>query len=140
MKRIGLVKKKVLVRGAFIEYQRALGAQIVIKVPLTREGLVACQELRRQDIAVNVTLCFSVVQALLAAKAGATYISPFVGRLDDAGVSGEQLIRDIVDLYELHGFETQVLAASLRHPAHVKDVALAGAHVATLPPAVFLSI
>lgn len=119
---------------------KVIGPQIVIKVPLTKEGLMACQQLRSQGIAVNVTLCFSVVQALLAAKAGATYISPFVGRLDDAGFSGAQLIQDIVELYELHGFDTQVLAASLRHSAHVKEVSLAGAHVATMPPAVFYQL
>lgn len=107
---------------------------VIIKVPLTREGLIVCKHLTDEGIGVNVTLCFSANQALLAAKAGATYISPFVGRLDDIGQDGMALIQDIVEIYanypDLH---TQVLVASIRHPEHVRQAALLGAHVATIP-------
>ncbi|HUP91888.1 MAG TPA: fructose-6-phosphate aldolase [Solimonas sp.] len=113
---------------------------IVVKCPLTPEGLVATKALSGKGHKVNVTLCFSPVQALLAAKAGATYISPFVGRLDDVGHDGMQLVRDILAIYRNYAFETQVLAASLRHPLHVLDAAKAGAHVGTLPFAVFLQL
>lgn len=114
-----------------------ISEHIVIKVPLTPEGLRACKELSHQGIRVNVTLCFSATQALLAAKAGATYISPFIGRLDDQGQEGMQLIEDIVEIYGNYGFQTQVLAASIRHPEHVLRSALAGADVATVPYKVF---
>jgi transaldolase len=110
---------------------------IVIKAPLTREGLKATKALSSQGYKVNVTLCFSAVQALLAAKAGATYVSPFVGRIDDSGHDGLQLIRDICVIYQNYDFATQVLAASLRHPIHVLEAAKAGAHVGTLPYKVF---
>lgn len=110
---------------------------VVIKVPLTKDGLRTCLTLSQDGIPVNVTLCFSTNQALLAAKAGASYISPFIGRLDDIGEKGVELIQDIVRLYLTHGFETEVLAASIRHPDHVRQVALAGAHVATMPFKVF---
>lgn len=106
---------------------------VVIKVPLTLDGLKACRTFRAQGTKVNVTLCFSPAQALLAAKAGATYISPFIGRLDDVATDGMQLIRDIVQIYGNYGFETEVLAASIRHPMHIVDCALAGADVATIP-------
>jgi len=106
---------------------------VVVKVPLTRDGIRACSLLSREGTRVNVTLCFSAGQALLAAKAGAYFISPFVGRLDDIGASGIDLIRDIVQIYRNFGFNTQVLAASLRNSAHVIDCAKAGAHVGTLP-------
>lgn len=106
---------------------------IVVKAPLTQEGLIATKALSSEGIKVNVTLCFSAMQALLAAKAGATYISPFVGRLDDTAHDGMTLIEDILQIYRNYGFETQVLAASLRHPLHVYQAALAGAHVGTLP-------
>ena len=106
---------------------------IVIKVPLTKVGLQACKKLRGDDIRVNVTLCFSPSQALVAAKAGATYISPFVGRLDDISHDGMELIRQIRVIYDNYGFETQILAASIRHPVHVVESALAGADVATMP-------
>jgi transaldolase len=106
---------------------------IVIKVPLTKEGLQACKTFRSEDIKVNVTLCFSPSQALLAAKADATYISPFVGRLDDISHEGMDLIRQIRAIYDNYGYETQILAASIRHPVHVVDSALAGADVATMP-------
>lgn len=105
----------------------------VIKVPLTMDGLKACRTLRSENIKVNVTLCFSASQALLAAKAGASYISPFIGRLDDISTDGMQVIRDIVQIYDNYGFATEVLAASIRHPMHIVDCALAGADVATIP-------
>jgi transaldolase len=106
---------------------------VVIKCPLTLEGLKATRTFRAEGTKVNVTLCFSAAQALLAAKAGASYISPFIGRLDDIGQDGMQLIRDIVQIYDNYGFETEVLAASIRHPMHIVDCALAGADVATIP-------
>jgi transaldolase len=106
---------------------------IVIKVPLTKEGLQACKALRGEDIRVNVTLCFSPSQALLAAKAGATYVSPFVGRLDDISYDGMELIRQIRMIYDNYGFETEILVASIRHPQHVVEAALAGADVSTIP-------
>jgi transaldolase len=106
---------------------------VVVKVPLTRDGICACSTLHKEGIRVNVTLCFSAGQALLAAKAGATYISPFVGRVDDIGWNGLDLIRDIVHIYKNYGFPTQVLAASLRTPTHVIEAAKAGAHVGTIP-------
>ncbi len=106
---------------------------VVIKVPLTLDGLKACRTFRAEGTKVNVTLCFSAAQALLAAKAGASYISPFIGRLDDVATDGMQLIRDIVQIYGNYGFETEVLAASIRHPMHIVDCALSGADVATIP-------
>lgn len=106
---------------------------IVIKVPLTIEGLQCCKIFRSEDIRVNVTLCFSAAQALLAAKAGATYISPFIGRLDDISMDGMELIRQMRVIYDNYGYETQILAASIRSPMHVVDSALAGADVATIP-------
>jgi transaldolase len=110
-----------------------IAPNIVIKVPLTLEGLKACRQFREEGTKVNVTLCFSAAQALLAAKAGASYISPFIGRLDDVATDGMDLIRDIVQIYDNYGFATEVLAASIRHPMHVVDCALAGADVATIP-------
>lgn len=109
---------------------------IVVKVPLIAEGLKAVRRLRDKDIKVNVTLCFSPNQALLAAKAGATYISPFIGRIDDTSGEGIELIEQIITVYRNYDFETQVLAASIRHPVHVLQCALLGADVATLPLAV----
>ena len=106
---------------------------IVVKVPLTRDGIRACSIFSQEGIRVNVTLCFSAGQALLAAKAGAYFVSPFVGRLDDIGASGMDLIRDIVQIYKNYSFNTQVLAASLRNTNHVIDAAKAGAHIGTLP-------
>src|SRR5437868_9850289 len=110
-----------------------VASNVVIKVPLTLDGLKACRTFRGEGTKVNVTLCFSAAQALLAAKAGASYISPFIGRLDDVATDGMVLIRDIIQIYDNYGFETEVLAASIRHPMHIVDCALAGAHVATLP-------
>ena len=105
----------------------------VVKVPLTKDGLKAVRHLSAKGIKLNQTLCFSAPQALLSAKAGATYISPFLGRLDDIGAVGMDLIRDICHIYRNYGFTTQVLAASIRSPLHVLDAAKAGAHVATMP-------
>ena len=107
---------------------------VCIKLPLTMDGLKACKELTSAGHQTNVTLCFSATQALMAAKAGATYISPFIGRLDDMGIDGMELIEDIRAIYDNYGFETQILAASIRTVNHVKDSALAGADVATIPP------
>jgi transaldolase len=106
---------------------------IVVKCPLTRDGIKATSALSKDGIRVNVTLCFSPGQALIAAKAGAYIISPFVGRLDDIGQTGMDLIRSIVTIYKNYGYKTQVLAASMRSPTHVIDAATAGAHIATMP-------
>lgn len=106
---------------------------IVVKAPLIKEGLKACKVLSGEGIRVNVTLCFSANQALLAAKAGASYISPFIGRLDDIGECGMDVIRDIKIIYDNYGFKTEILAASIRHPIHVLEAAKIGAHVATMP-------
>jgi transaldolase len=113
-----------------------LHANVVVKIPLIAEGLKAVRQLSQEGIRTNVTLCFSGPQALLAAKAGASYISPFVGRLDDISHVGMDLVRQILTIYENYGYSTQVLAASLRTPVHFLEAALAGAHVCTLPPAV----
>ena len=110
-----------------------IAPNVVVKCPLTLDGLKATRIFRAEGTKVNVTLCFSAAQALLAAKAGASYISPFIGRLDDIAQDGMQLIRDIVQIYDNYGFETEVLAASIRHPMHIVDCALAGADVATIP-------
>ena len=115
-------------------YLSSLAKNVAVKVPLTVDGLKTCKSLREKNIMVNVTLCFSATQALLAAKAGASFISPFVGRLDDIGESGMGLIENIVLMYENYGFETEVLVASVRTSQHVIDAALIGADVATLPP------
>lgn len=111
----------------------ALAKNVVVKVPLTPDGLRACRTLRGEGTKVNVTLCFSAAQALLAAKAGATYISPFVGRLDDVGQDGMHLIEEVVTIYRAYDFETKVLVASVRHPIHVVTSAQMGADVATMP-------
>jgi transaldolase len=109
---------------------------VVIKVPLTEDGLVACKRLRAAGIGVNVTLCFSPSQALLAAKAGATFISPFIGRLDDISHQGMELIAQIREIYDNYGYDTEILVASIRHPLHFVEAAMLGADVATVPPAV----
>src|SRR6266550_240690 len=109
---------------------------IVVKVPLTRDGIRACGALSKEGLRVNVTLCFSPAQALLAAKAGAAYISPFVGRLDDVATDGMQLIQDIVEIYRNYPFSTEVLVASVRHPIHIIQAAKMGADVCTCPAAV----
>ncbi|KRT71492.1 MAG: fructose-6-phosphate aldolase [Candidatus Rokubacteria bacterium RIFCSPLOWO2_02_FULL_68_19] len=113
-----------------------IAPNVVVKCPLTKDGLKAVKRLTGEGIKVNQTLCFSASQALLSAKAGATYISPFLGRLDDISHVGMDLIRQILSIYANYGFKTQVLAASIRNPLHVVDAALAGAHVATIPFAV----
>jgi len=115
----------------------AIGEEVTIKLPLTKEGLIACKDLSEQGIKTNVTLCFSVAQAAMAAKAGATYVSPFVGRMNDNSFSGVELVRAIGQLYNVHGVETQILAASLRDVHHVSRCLMYGADVVTLPPAVF---
>ena len=115
----------------------AIAKNITIKVPLTWDGLRACKTLSGDGVMVNVTLCFSPVQAMLAAKAGASFISPFIGRVDDIGEDGMGLIRDIRTIYDNYGFKTQILAASMRHVMHVREAALSGADVATIPSSVF---
>jgi transaldolase len=123
-------------RDEMVEEARRLASihpNIVIKVPLIKTGLQACKILRSEDIRVNVTLCFSPSQALMAAKAGASYISPFIGRLDDLSQEGMELIRQIRVIYDNYGYDTEILAASIRSPMHVVDAALAGADVATIP-------
>ncbi len=116
---------------------RAIAHNVTIKVPLTPDGLRACKALSGDGVMVNVTLCFSAAQAILAAKAGATFISPFVGRLDDIGQDGMELIDEITTIYENYdAFTTEVLVASIRNPIHVTTAAKLGAHVVTLPPAV----
>ena len=129
--------EKMLEEG---QYLASLAKNVTIKVPLTINGLKTCKALRAQGTQVNVTLCFSATQALLAAKAGASFISPFVGRLDDIGEKGMDLIEDIVVIYENYGFETEVLVASVRTKQHVIDAAIIGAHVATLPPKVIYEL
>ena len=110
---------------------------VVVKLPLIPEGLKACKALSAEGIRTNVTLCFSATQGLMAAKAGATYVSPFVGRLDDINLVGMELIEDLVQIFANYDLETKVLAASIRSPRHVTESALAGAHVATIPTKVF---
>ena len=115
---------------------RKIAKNVTIKVPLTLDGLKACKALTSDGCMVNVTLCFSAIQALLAAKAGATFISPFIGRLDDIHLDGTELIAEIRQIYDNYAFDTEILAASVRTPLHVKQVALIGADVATCPPSV----
>ncbi len=115
----------------------AMHKNISVKIPMTREGLKAVKTLSGEGVPVNVTLCFSATQALLAAKAGAAYISPFVGRVDDISSFGMDIISDIRTIYDNYGFETEILAASLRHPMHVLESALIGADIATMPYKVF---
>src|SRR5579862_7428163 len=110
---------------------------IVVKAPLTRDGIAACSAFSKEGIRVNVTLCFSAAQALLAAKAGAYFVSPFVGRLDDISQDSMILLRDILQIYRAYDYKTQVLAASLRHPMHVVEAAKMGAHIGTMPFKVF---
>jgi len=118
----------------------ALRPNIVVKIPLLPEGLKAVRQCTEDGIRTNVTLCFSATQALLAAKAGASYISPFVGRLDDVSADGMAVVADIIEIYENYGFDTQVLVASVRHPVHVLEAAKLGAHVATCPLSVLLQL
>ncbi len=122
------------------DHLAAIADNVVIKLPLTLDGLKACRYFTMKGIKTNVTLCFSANQALLAAKAGATFISPFVGRLDDLNIEGMELISDIRQIYDNYEFKTEILAASVRTANHVKDAALAGADVATIPPAVIKAL
>jgi transaldolase len=118
-----------------------IAKNVTVKVPLTWDGLKACRALTNEGTMVNVTLCFSANQALLSAKAGATFISPFVGRLDDAGQDGMELVREIRSIYDNYtDLRTQILAASIRHVTHVKQAAMIGADVATVPPAVLRAL
>jgi transaldolase len=119
---------------------RKIAKNIAVKVPLTLDGLKACKALTSDGALVNVTLCFSANQALLAAKAGATFISPFIGRLDDIHQDGTELIAEIRQIYDNYAYDTEILAASIRTPLHVKQVALIGADVATCPPAVIKAL
>ncbi|HEY9235616.1 MULTISPECIES: fructose-6-phosphate aldolase [Phenylobacterium] len=130
------------VEGMLAEGAKLAGVaqNVVVKVPLTRAGLIATAEFAVQGIQTNVTLCFSAAQALLAAKAGASYISPFIGRLDDVGADGMELISEIRAIYDNYGFDTEILAASIRTTAHVTAAALAGADCATIPPNVFADL
>ena len=119
-----------------VEEARKLAAihpNIIIKIPMVPEGLKAVKILTKEGIKTNVTLIFSAAQALLAARAGATYVSPFVGRLDDVGNEGMQVVSDIVEIFSIHGISTQVIAASIRHPIHVLEAAKAGSDIATVP-------
>jgi transaldolase len=130
------------VDGMLAEGRKLAGVapNVVVKVPLTREGLIATREFAAEGVQTNVTLCFSASQALLAAKAGASYISPFVGRLDDHGADGMSVVEEIRVIYDNYGFDTEILAASIRNPAHVAAAAVAGAHCATIPPNVFADL
>ncbi|HSG08146.1 MAG TPA: fructose-6-phosphate aldolase [Longimicrobiales bacterium] len=130
---VGTDKDTMLVEGRKLA---ALHDNIVVKLPLTEDGLKACRTLVGEGIHTNVTLCFSVSQALLAAKAGATFVSPFVGRIDDVSGEGMQLIHQIRQVYDNYGYATEILAASLRHPMHVVESMLIGADAATMPPKV----
>lgn len=118
----------------------AIAPNITIKVPMTPDGLKTVAALSRKGIKTNVTLIFSANQALLAARAGATYVSPFLGRLDDIGHNGIQLISDIADIFAIHDIETEIIAASIRHPMHITEAALKGAHIATVPYKVILQL
>ncbi|WP_332060121.1 fructose-6-phosphate aldolase [Bartonella sp. CB74] len=113
---------------------------ICIKLPLTFDGLKACKALTKQGLKTNLTLCFSANQALLAAKAGATFVSPFIGRIDDCGVDGSKLLHEIRTIYNHYGFKTQILAASIRTVNHVKQAALSGADIATVPPEILKAL
>lgn len=132
----------VTTEGMLAEGRKLAGIapNVVVKVPLTREGLMATSEFAAEGIQTNVTLCFSAAQALLAAKAGATYVSPFIGRLDDHGAEGMDLITEIRAIYDNYDFDTEILAASIRSAAHVKEAALSGADCATIPPDVFQAL
>ena len=142
----GPVSAEVVVEGvpAMLEQARQIAAwapNVVIKIPATAEGLEVTSALKRENIKVNMTLCFSVNQALLAALAGATFVSPFVGRLDDAGHDGMALVKEIVDVFKQYkDLTTEVLAASIRHPLHCIAAAKAGAHIATVPYSVLLQM
>lgn len=129
--------EKMIAEGRIL---RKIADNVCVKLPLTMDGLKACNTLSKEGIPTNVTLCFSPNQALLAAKVGATYISPFIGRLDDITLDGLELIEDIRTIYDNYGFETEILAASIRNVNHVKECALVGADVMTAPPKVVKSL
>ena len=141
-----MVGGPVSVEVVATEYEKMVGEgrrlsriheHVVIKIPMTEDGIRAIRTLSSEGIKVNATLIFNPIQALVAARAGATYVSPFVGRLDDIGHDGMAIVKEIVDIFTIHDIETQVLAASIRHPRHVLLAALAGADIVTIPPAVF---
>ena len=113
---------------------------MVVKIPMTEEGLKACNTLSKEGIRINMTLIFSANQALLAARAGAAYVSPFLGRLDDINTRGTDLIQEVAQIFDIHGIETEIIAASVRHTIHVTDCALAGAHIATVPYSVIMQM
>lgn len=127
---VSLTAEEMVVEGRKLA---AIHENVVVKVPLIREGIKACSILSKEGIRLNVTLCFSAAQALIAAKAGAYIISPFIGRLDDIGINGMDLIHQIVQIYDNYGYETQILAASIRTPNHVIEASMAGAHIGTMP-------
>ena len=122
-----------MVKEALELYEKINNKNLVIKIPMTPEGLGAVKQLSAKGIKTNVTLIFSAAQALLAAKAGAAYVSPFVGRLDDVGTVGMELISQIAQIFDIHGIESEIIAASIRNPIHVTDAALSGSHIATVP-------
>lgn len=129
-----LVKDEMIAQGLEL---RKISDHVVVKLPITPDGLAACKALTSQGIPTNLTLCFSANQAILAARAGATYVSPFLGRVDDISWDGMQLIRDIRLILDTHDLKTNIIAASIRHPVHVLEAAKAGAHIATMPAKVF---
>ena len=126
-----------MVEEAVELYNKIGNPNIVIKIPMCAEGLKAVKQLKAKGIKTNVTLIFSAAQALLAAKAGASFVSPFVGRLDDIGRTGMELIKQIAEIFEIHDIDSEIIAASIRNPIHVTDAALAGSHIATVPYKVF---
>jgi len=134
---IGTTAPEMIAEGRVLA---ALASNVVVKVPMTLEGLKAVHGLSQEDIPTNVTLVFSANQALMAARAGAVFVSPFVGRLDDISEEGIHLVKTITDIFAIHDIDTEVIAASIRHPMHVTQAALAGAHIATIPYKVLLSI
>ena len=134
---IGTTAPEMIAEGRVLA---ALAPNVVVKVPMTLEGLKAVHGLSQEDIPTNVTLVFSANQALMAARAGAVFVSPFVGRLDDISEEGIHLVKTITDIFAIHDIDTEVIAASIRHPMHVTQAALAGAHIATIPYKVLLSI
>ena len=134
---IGTTAPEMIAEGRVLG---ALASNVVVKVPMTIEGLKAVHALSQDDIPTNVTLVFSANQALMAARAGAVFVSPFVGRLDDISEDGIHLVKTITDIFAIHDIDTEVIAASIRHPMHVTQAALAGAHIATVPYKVLLSL
>lgn len=134
---IGLEAEEMIKEGRELA---AIAPNITVKIPMTHDGMRAVSVLSKENIKTNVTLIFSANQALVAARAGATYVSPFVGRLDDIGHSGADVIAEIREIYDIHGLDTQIIGASIRHPQHVTEAALSGAHIATLPYKVLVQL